>query len=271
MLSLTLFALGAVAVWIVPVEDVCTWAVDRAENSSQAEFIAFGRAEAAWWLARLFLPVFALLAAWATLQLPVLEDAIERVQKQFLRQTRCSNVVRTVLVRGLIVCWLLLALAQTADAVVNFTREWGYFRFNPGSEILPNMSLENREVLAYLKSATPENARILVLSDQKLFFLSYYLQPRRLIHPTHESAEFAIPQAGQPHQYQAYQLSDLSPEWLARVRPDYILEYFEGSEYNLPQRRSEDASWIANWEQKNQTKEPPPYVLVLRRIGEALP
>ena len=129
---------------------------------------------------------------------------------------------------GICLAWGGLAMIHFVGAIDKRTRDWPVYRLNSGAQVLPNISDSNRMVIRYLSQVTPEDARILVLSDQKLFFLSYYLLPRRLYHPMHPEAEFVIPQPDQQRPLAAYRVSDLDDEYLSRINPDYVLEYFEG-------------------------------------------
>jgi hypothetical protein len=136
--------------------------------------------------------------------------------------------------------------------------------------VLPNMSESNRDVIRYLQSTTPEDARILVASDQTLFFLSYYLWPRQVFQRRHPESEFTVPQPDQARQLAAYRLSDLTSEDIASIDPDYVLEYFEGPEYVEPERVLDDARWIAFVRQLHEDHGyVPPYNVRLQPIADA--
>ena len=110
------------------------------------------------------------------------------------------------------------------------------------------------------------------MSDQKLFFVSYYLLPRHVLHRIHPDAEHLIPRKNQERQLAAYRLSEIPTTLLQQQRPDYILEYFEGAEYVEPGRATEDAAWVRfvrTWQRDPNYV--PPYTVVLRPWSEDVP
>jgi hypothetical protein len=134
------------------------------------------------------------------------------------------------------------------------------------------MSQSNRDVIRYVQSATPEEARILVVSDQTVYFLSYYLLPRQVFHKVHPDAERVIPQPHQQRQRAAYRLEDIPPGERQALRPDYVLEYFEGPAYVDRERLIDDAEWIAFIRRlQGDAAYVPPYNVVLRPLGEVQP
>jgi hypothetical protein len=263
-------AAAAGLMWMLPVESFQTWAVERAGADEYARFEALGQATALTQLGRFALPVLALVLAACLWSWPRFSSACMRGTRQFLTATRCTSdrarlgPLRTLGLRMLILAWLLVAARHVVSAVNDRTREWIYFGLRSGDEVLPNISFQNRDVIRYLSQATPPGSKILVLSDQKLFFLAYYLLPRQVYHPMHPDAEFVIPQANQQRPLAAYELGDISPEYLERLRPDYILEYFEGAAYVDRERIAEDPRWIEFWRESHRSAGLPEYMVILR-------
>jgi hypothetical protein len=69
----------------------------------------------------------------------------------------------------------------------------------------------------------------------------------------------------------AYRLSDIEPEDLQRLRPDFVLEYFEGADYVERERSGEDRAWLAFQRQRRgDATYVPPYVVVLRPYSEVM-
>jgi hypothetical protein len=230
------------------------WAAGRAPHDDLAQ----DEAVAALWLVRCAAPAAVLLAFVAlrrSRQLsPVLRSAAAGLttattartpDREHSKCSRAQNRVVTWLFRGSLGAWMLLAFSHWGAAVGQRLAEWPVYRWNPGAAVLPNMSQSNRDVIRYVQSATPEDARILVVSDQAVFFLSYYLLPRRVFHKVHPDAERVIPQPDQQRQLAAYRLQDIPPDELNALQPDYVLEYFEGPAYVTRQRAFDDAHWIA--------------------------
>jgi hypothetical protein len=260
--------------WLVPVEVFQNWAFQRAPNDPYLQFEAIGQAEALCWLGRAAGIVIGLMLVLTMTRLPDLASALNDIGSTLRRLTVSTQPgwpgqFVTIGIRLFLLAWMLLAATQAWAAILQRTRDWPYYHFNPGSVVLPNISDSNRDVIRYLREAVPPTSRVLVLSDQKLFFLSYYLLPRRLLHPMHADSEFVIPLPDQQRQLAAYRLSDLTAEQIRQWRPDYILEYFEGPEYNEAARRGEDANWVRFWRARSQSSELPPYVVVLRPVSEA--
>jgi hypothetical protein len=178
----------------------------------------------------------------------------------------------TWLFRGILAAWLLLALARWGSAVGDRLAEWPVYRLNPGSVVLPNMSESNRDVIRYVQSATPEDARILMVSDQAVFFLSYYLHPRAVFHKVHPDAERVIPQPNQQRQLAAYRFEEIPAEEVRALRPDFVLEYFEGPAYVDRRRLLEDRNWVSFVRQLHRDAAyVPPYNVELRPFEEVPP
>ena len=265
--------------WLIPAEVVQVWAFKQASaNDSYALFESLRMAESLQWAARWLGLVMAGMGLVLWRQRSRVAPWIEGAMRGFWRVTagddpaslegpvrpRLARIVSTIK-RVAILSALVLSLGHWGEAIRQRFRDWPYYRLNNGDEVLPNISDSNREVIRYLRLATPDHCRILVVSDQKLFFLSYYLRPRQLYHRMHPSAEHLIPQANQARQLAAYRLADLPPDaW--NCQPDYVLEYFEGAEYVEPARLTEDWSWLAFFrEGADDPQAVPGYVVRLRR------
>jgi hypothetical protein len=265
--GLALLAAGAGvlagAAWVLPVEVFQAWNVGRAGADPYAQFEAAGQAEALTWLARGVFPLVAaaLLVAWRYRDR--CETILRRTAAGFLDATAFDRVPLTVLSRAFCLAWLALFVWHWGGSVLDRGRDWAYFRLNSGAEVLPNISFENRAVIRYLRDETPPDSRLLLLSDQSLFFVSYYLLPRRVFHKVHPEAEFVIPQAGQARPLAAYERQDLPPGEMDAVNPDYIVEYFEGRRYVDRDRIGEDRDWIAHWRRSTGERGWPTYLVTL--------
>jgi hypothetical protein len=265
--------------WLIPPEVFAGWAVARVSHTDPyAQFEALGIAEAQHWTARWFGLVMAGMCFVLWRQQSRVAPWIEGAGRGFWRVTegigpaisgeqaspRLVIAVSTIK-RVAILSALLLSLGHWVGAVRQRFQDWPYYRLNDGDQVLPNISDSNRAVIRYLRTATPEHCRIFVVSDQKLFFLSYYLRPRTLYHRMHPSAEHLIPRAHQARQLAAYRLDDL-PADVWNSQPDYVLEYFEGAEYVDPTRTTEDRDWLDYY--RHSMGDPtavPGYVVRLRR------
>jgi len=263
-------ALLAAAAWVISLEMAENWAFTR-----------YGTAEslldagALLWLLRVGAPAVALACGFALRRWRQTAASLQAIGSEFIAVTRISQSagqlqrVRRGVVRALIATWLLLAGAHWVDGARRVVHEWPIYRFRSGATVLPNMSESNRDVIRYLEAATPDDARILVASDQTLFFLSYYLWPREIYQRRHPDSEFTVPQPDQARQLAAYRLSDLSAADITSIDPDYVLEYFEGAEYVEPDRLLEDAHWVAFVRQLHEDRSyAPTYNVRLRPIGE---
>ena len=253
-LLLSIAVCGSAAAWLISEPMVVNWAAHRAPAEPLAQFEAQGYARAALSLARIQFPLGLLLAivglrrsrrvhhelsaAWREL------IAVSRVTDDRGAAASRASLFATWGLRVLLAAWLLLATVQFAGSVDRRLAEWPVYRGNDGATVLPNMSDSNRDVIRYVSAATPEDARILVVSDQALFFVSYYLLPRLVFPKPHTDADRVIPQPGQERQLAAYRLEDLTAADIERIDPDYVLEYFEGSAYVEADRLLEDPQWI---------------------------
>lgn len=266
--------LTALLMWLIPIEVFQSWAVDRAHQDDFSRFEAFGGATIATWFVRWLASGMALVlfGVWTRRDAvaPVLAvvakefwtAAAPRADRPVRMATESGNVsvrtsaertegsgvwsrIQTAIPRLIVLGWFVLAVAHFWTSAQRRMWDWPVYRFKPGREILPNISDTNREVIRYLEAATPPGARILVLSDQKLFFLSYYLLPRRLYHPTHPDSEFVIAQPFNQRQLAAYRLHEIDPERVRNLRPDFILNYFEGEKYISGQDLKQDRNWLA--------------------------
>lgn len=256
--------------WIVSPEMAENWAFARAGTAD-----SLLDAQALLWIARVGAPAVAIATWWALRRWPRTERTVRRLCSEFLTATRNDQqqtngaAVRSGVVRVLIAAWLLLAAVKWGDGARRVVHEWPIYRWTSGDRVLPNMSESNRDVIRYLREATPEDARILGVSDQTLFFLAYYLWPREVLHHRHPESEFVVPQPGQARQLAAYRLSDLTAEQLSQMRPDYVLEYFEGPEYVEPSRVLDDRRWVSFARQLHgDPSYTPAYNVRLRRIDE---
>jgi hypothetical protein len=253
-------------------------------SPEMAENWAFGRygtaeslldARALLWLIRFASPAIAA-TCWFALRHWRRTDAwLRTLARELVAVTRISNSDGRLpragrgVFRAAIAAWLLLAGVHWADGARRVVREWPVYGGRTGAQVLPNMSESNRDVIRYLQSATPDNARILVASDQSLYFLSYYLWPRQVFQRRHPDSEFIVPQPDQARQLAAYRLSDLTQEDIDSIAPDYVLEYFEGPAYVEPDRLLDDLRWIAFARELHADRAyVPPYNVRLRPITD---
>jgi hypothetical protein len=255
---------------------------NRAAAREPADLLAQEEAVAALWLVRCAAPVMVLLAIVALRRSRELGPFLQRAARGLSIATTVSAGDRTTpaqhglsrrlttwLFRAILAAWLLLALGHWGSAVGDRLAEWPVYRLNPGAAVLPNMSESNRDVIRYVQSATPENARVLVVSDQTVYFLSYYLHPRPVFHKVHPDAERVIPQPNQQRQLAAFRLEEIPAEELQALRPDFVLEYFEGSAYVDRERLLDDPRWIAFVRQLHRDAGyVPPYNVALRPFDE---
>ena len=272
----------SLAAWLIPVDVMTVRAYNQAPDEPFAQFEAVGRAEALWWSLRVtaVLGTGLMMSVWRrrfdaerfmrgliddVRRFAVSNDRIATAGDTLPRSRRLRNWLRA----GCVAAFLILACFHQVDAISHRASDWPYYHLSDGDEILPNISDSNRAVIRYLRSATPEDSCIFIVSDQKLFFVSYYLLPRRVLHRMHPEAEHLIPRKNQERQLSAYRLSEIPTALLKAQRPDYIFEYFEGAEYVEPGRATEDAAWlqfVRSW-----VRDPnyiPPYTVVLRPWSE---
>lgn len=263
-------AVVSFAAWCISPEMAQNWAFERngtAESRIDAQSLL--------WVMRVGAPGVALAGWFALSRWQRTESWLRSVGHELMAVTRISHSggplqrTRRGVFRAAVVAWLLLAVVHWADGARRVGRDWPVYKWRAGSQVLPNMSESNRDVIRYLQSATPENARILVTSDQSLYFLSYYLWPRQVFQRRHPDSEFVVPQPGQARQLAAYRLDDLTQEDIDSIDPDYVLEYFEGPEYVDLDRLYDDQRWIAFVRQLRRDRAfVPPCNVRLRSIDE---
>lgn len=263
---------GLVFVWLMPTEFFQSWMIEHAAPDQFSKFAAHEQAQAIFVLLRILLPLIAIFTATAFFFCYRVTCFITQCWSAVSEQTLINNEQkrdgkRTILFRFLLLSWFSLGVVHFAGGVSRRIEDWPWYHFNAGPEILPNISESNRDVIRFLKESTPENARILVLSDQKLFFLSYYLLPRKLFHPLHPESEFVIPKEFQQRQLKAYRLSDLEQDYIAEIAPDYILEYYEGADYLEKERFQEDPRWLHYLQNRYGYDYQPTYNVRLRKIN----
>lgn len=267
--SCVLLLIAAVA-WFLPVEVVQSWAVERAADDEYSRFEAHGAAAAATWLVR-----------WSSLSGAVLLIAMWVLRRQaipffakvcieFYRVSGSSghgtlSALRSGIIRLSILAWLGLFIYHASASVGRRLADWPLYQLHSGQTILPNISDNNRDVIRYLAAATPSNSRILVLSDQKLYFLSYYLLPRRLFHPTHPDSEFVIAKPYNERPLAAYRLQEISRDHIERLHPDFLLEYFESPASLVGENLEQDPGWIAFERQRHGPGWRPTFLVSLRR------
>ena len=253
------------AAWILPVEIAQTWAARQAAPDDFAQFEANAAAEATVWCCRWLTSAAALVLSFAWLVAPFLTRALSGFWHACLPSPGPKNTPawKIVSLRAFVLCWMTLAVYHAGFSVVRRLWDWPVYRLYDGNTVLPNISDRNRDVIRYLAMATPAGSRIYVLSDQKLYFLSYYLLPRRLYHPMHPDSEFVIPQPYNQRPLAAYRLDEISPERIEQLKPDFILEYFESAPYFAERDLEEDSNWIAYQRRRNPAWRPD-YLVALR-------
>jgi hypothetical protein len=243
-------ALAGIA-WLLPLDVAQGWAMGRADNNDFAMFEAYGAITATMLFVRVVstLLVVLLSVVWARRRTTV--PMIARAANGFWQATipalntdSIRSNFRTGAVRLIVVGWLVLGIYQFGCSVNRRLWDWPLYQLHTGQTILPNISENNREVIRFLAATTPPHARILVMSDQKLYFLSYYLLPRRLYHPSHPDSVFVIAKPYNQRQLASYRLQDLTAEQIQELHPDYILEYFEGRQFIEGENLSRDSNWL---------------------------
>lgn len=258
----------AILAWLVPIEVAQSWAVSRAQDDEFSRFEAFEAATAMVWLIRVAMTIGATIMLVVGFNLRRITPVLVQATTEFWIAS--GNVLfpggslRACASRLIVAAWLIMAIWQAAASVQRRLWEWPVYRLSSGQSVLPNISSSNRDVIRYLEAATPPGSRIMVLSDQKLFFLSYYLLPRRLYHPTHPDSEFVIAQAHNERQLAAYRLSDLPLDRVQRVNPDFILEYFEGAEFLQGEDLNQDPGWVRFQRSRHGPAWRPAYLVRLR-------
>ena len=249
----------SVVTWMLPVDLAMDLAVTRTAWSTLAEFERAGRAEAIWMFCRVAGPLLLIvsLAARRGRLLHTVRDLIEGWRQtttasvsveSSTSSTHAANTQSrslTALIRVCIVAWIGLAVLHAGACLWRRIEDWPVYRFRSGHTVLPNISQQNRDVIHYLQSVTPPDSRLFVISDQKLYFVSYYVLPRRVYHLTHPDGEFRIPAGYGARTIPTLLEADLPAGYLETLDPDYIVEYLESSKYMDPDRMYDDASWIA--------------------------
>ena len=280
--TLIAFLVSAVAagfVWLVPIEVFEQWAFDRAGQGTFDKFEAVGEADFFVWMWRIVAPVIAILIGLVWSNLAGWKGFAESLWTGLISVTRFgSNTtrphllvdrIRTAFCRGLLLAWGLVFIGHSLHGIGLRAHDWPYFKFNSGDVVLPNISESNRAVIRYLQEATPATARILVASDQKLFFLSYYLRPRTLLHRMHPESEHVIPLKDKLRKLAAYRLDELTAENLAEMPHDYTLEYFEHPDLVDPSLVLRDPAWVAFIRKRERNPSlTPSYFVRLRKAGE---
>ena len=261
-ISTTLFV--AVA-WFLPVEVFQNWAYEYATEDSYRQFEAVGQAQALCWIVRFVGPLLVIGAIRLIRNRESTSNSLQRTWQGFLTATQVfdvtradpaisspvaahqrltANRVKTWCLRGIVLLWMTLAVLQFGRSTNRRIADWPYYRFHSGRVVLPNISESNRDVIRYLRESTPPDSRILVVSDQKLYFLSYYLRPRGIYHRVHPDSAFVIAQPHQQRWMPAYRLNELDPGWICQLRPNFILEYFEHPDNIDASKNLDDRHWI---------------------------
>lgn len=260
-------------VWFLPADVFKNWAYEWSEMDDFRRFEAIGQAEFACWVTRVIAPLIGIVAWRVLRRLPwnaaLIADSFAGVWRATKIDGNMGMLPRwqSFLFRSFCLLWIVITLGHDWQALKDCATNWAYFQFRSGAQVLPNISDSNRAVIRYLLQVTPPGSRIFVASDQKLYFLSYYLLPRRLYHKFHPASEFVIPQAHQQRRMEAYQLAEIDRETIARVAPDYILEYFEQPDFVDRTRLHDDQTWLAffRYDEGNPAAEPG-YLVCLRRV-----
>ena len=267
--ALSVFTIGTtllvVVAWFLPVEVFQSWAFEFAPQDSYRQFEAVGKAEALCWVVRIVGPLLVISAVRLIKNRASTARSLQRTWRGFLTATEVCDVahadpvislpvaphlrltvhrVKTWCLRGMVLLWMTVAVVQFGLSANRRMTDWPYYRFRSGGVVLPNISNSNREVIRYLRESTPPNSRILVVSDQKLYFLAYYLRPRGIYHRAHPESEFVIALPNQQRWMPAYRLDELDPGWICRLRPDFILEYFEHPDNMDTLKKFDDRHWI---------------------------
>jgi len=271
LVMLLLFASVAstIVAWVISTPMVENRAFARTGNADAA--LAAGERL---WLIRCAAPVLAL-ALWLGLLRRGRANRLDALSCEWLSATRICNTRgavakgRTCVFRAAIAAWLILAMVHWEAAARQVLHEWPIYGSKSGAQVLPNISETNRDVIRYVQTATPENVRILALSDQSVFFLAYYLWPREVLHRRPPESEFIIPQPDGRRPIAAYRLSDFTAAELAKLHPDYVLEYFESPQYVEEEQLYADRQWLTFIrEAKGDSRHIPPFTVRLRRIND---
>lgn len=268
------FAIAGLS-WLIPMDAAQGWAVGRAADNDFAQFEAHGATTATMWFVRIVSTVIVLAMGFVWMRRRKVAPAVARAFAGFWQDTQPTrnpkwapsvvSKVQTGVVRVIVLSWMVLGVYQLGCSINRRLWDWPLYQLHSGQTILPNISDGNREVIRFVAASTPPNARILVLSDQKLYFLSYYLLPRRLYHPSHPDSVFVIAKAHNERQLAAYRLQDLTSEQIEQLRPDYILEYFEGKQFIEGVDLRRDQGWLNYQRRKYGPDWQPSYLVSLQR------
>ncbi|MEI8379243.1 MAG: hypothetical protein WCJ09_03885 [Planctomycetota bacterium] len=257
------------AAWILPIEVAQAWAVDRVPNDEFLRYEASSAATASVWLLRCVASIGFLAVSLVWWKQRTAIPFFGCLVKQFWQVTAppgAGFIVATTC-RLMVLAWIGLAVVHGGLSLQRRLWEWPVYRLLPGRTILPNISDSNRDVIRYVSLMTPPGSRIFVVSDQKLYFLSYYLLPRRIYHVTHPDSEFVIAQADNQRQLAAYRVQYLSPDQIDRLKPDYLLHYFEGAQYVKGEDLLQDSNWIEYQQRKHGPTWRPQYLVSLQRYS----
>lgn len=267
------------AAWFLPLEVAQSWAINSAADDDFARFEAVGAATAALTVIRwgtLFIcgALVGLLTRRDRVINFVVDAAAGFCEVCSFRSTSSRQVDpglrwQSWLLRMAVVAWITLAGYHAGKSLTRRIWEWPVYQWHSGKDVLPNISQSNRDVIRFLDQATPKNSRIFVASDQALFFLSYYLLPRRIYHKLHPDSEHVIPKENQLRRMATFRLEDIPKDEIRQLKPDYVLEYFEHPDVIDRSRLLSDANWIAFMRQRRHD---PSYIpdceVRLRRIDE---
>jgi len=270
-LILIVSVLATIAAWSVSVEMAETWVFTRTHDP-HAALATSERLR----LIRVLAPLMALGASIGLRRWPQTEQQLRTLVREFLAATRLSDSqpasarVRSVACRVAVAAWLLLSLMHWEAGIRKPIHEWPIYVWASGDLVLPNMSSSNRDAIRALRDATEEDSRILCLSDQTLYFVSYYAWPRKVLHRVHPDSEFAVPQEGLAQRRAAYRLSDFPEDQIADWAPNYVLEYYASPEYVDQHPLEYDPRMVSYLRKRHDD---PAYLpecpLRLRPIGEA--
>ena len=289
LVSGTVILVAAIS-WLLPLEVVQAWAVNRAPADDFSRFEAFSASTAATWFVRWSSTGVGLALCMAYIRHRIAVPFLTQGLTEFWRLTNLDPAgmlvttaptqierdavtanrpswrgwMNSSVLRLFIVGWMLLALIQLGASLQRRLWDWPVYGLRSGNAVLPNISDSNREVIRYLQEVTPPGARILVLSDQKLFFLSYYLLPRRVYHPAHPDSEFVIAQPFNQRPMAAYRWEEIDQQRIDHLNPDFILEYFEGASFLAGSDLNQDSNWLAFQKRRRGPDWRPQYLVSLR-------
>lgn len=218
--------------WGMRDDDVHAWVFPRVEDATSDRVGEFAAALSVRRDVRILAPTAALLLGLAGLFRRRLGATLAGMRPELHAVRAGLGWLGTAMV----VAWTLSASVHMYRAFSRALDDWPVYRLAPGPDILPNMSQGNRKVIRACRRTLPPDARVLVTTDQKPGFISYYLLPRRVYFKTHPGSEFVIPGPSQP--LPAYRLHDLDPTWVGAKNVDYVVEYFEAPNWTFRIRRA---------------------------------